>query len=103
MHAKGSLDDKIEHEFPHFAIDLVEPGRRRGSVLRPPFGATLSFTTALAAGGQRFFADDRLFLDLTPVLLAGHSLAIAPKLRLPLPVDADAAHRDFVTQKSVLN
>jgi len=68
-----------------------------------PFGATLSFTTALAAGGQRFFADDRLFLDLTPVLLAGHSLAIAPKLRLPLPVDADVAHRDFVTQKSVLN
>jgi len=62
-----------------------------------------TFATALAARGQRFFADDRLIVDLTPAVPFGHSLAIAPKLRLPLPADADAAYRDFVEDNSILN
>lgn len=62
-----------------------------------------TFATALAARGQRFFADDRLILDLTGATPAGHSLAIAAKLRLPLPPDADSGFRDFVDENAVLS
>ena len=65
-----------------------------------------TFATLLAAMGQRFFADDRLILDLSldpskngPI---GRSLAIAPKVRLPLPHEATMAYRDFVDENSVL-
>lgn len=61
-----------------------------------------TFATALAAHGQRFFADDRLILDLGRSLPIGLSLAIAPKLRLPLPADADAAYRAFVAETSLI-
>ncbi|MBL6952350.1 MAG: hypothetical protein ISR50_06935 [Alphaproteobacteria bacterium] len=65
-----------------------------------------TFATALASRGQRFFADDRLILDLraaAPDAPVGYSLAIAPKLRLPLPQDADTGYRDFVAENSVMN
>ncbi|MDP7547098.1 MAG: hypothetical protein QGF20_07375 [Alphaproteobacteria bacterium] len=69
-----------------------------------------TFATALASRGQRFFSDDRLVLDLGPSASSptapgppvGYSLAIAPKLRLPLPQDADPVYRDFVAQNSVI-
>jgi hypothetical protein len=65
-----------------------------------------TFATVLAARGRRFFADDRLVLDLAANLPAsppiGRSLAIAPKLRLPLPSEADAAYGEFVDGNSVL-
>lgn len=62
-----------------------------------------TFATTLAARGQRFFADDRLIVDLAPAVPIGHSLAIAPKLRLPLPPDSEATYRDFVADNSILN
>jgi len=65
-----------------------------------------TFATALASRGQRFFADDRLILDLHAATSSdapvGYSLAIAPKLRLPLPQDADTGYRDFVAENSVM-
>lgn len=61
-----------------------------------------TFATALASRGQRLFSDDRLVLDLTSNPPIGRSLAIAAKLRLPLPPDADADYRAFVAQNSVL-
>jgi hypothetical protein len=62
-----------------------------------------TFATVLAAHGQRFFADDRLILNLADAPPVGSSLAIAPKLRLPLPQEASEAYRDFVARNSVLN
>ena len=62
-----------------------------------------TFATVLASRGQRFFADDRLILNLADATPMGSSLAIAPKLRLPLPEEADDAYRDFVAGNGVLN
>ena len=62
-----------------------------------------TFTAVLAARGQRFFADDRLILDLSKPVPMGTSLAIAPKLRLPLPTEADTGSRDFVAENSILS
>lgn len=61
-----------------------------------------TFATVLAARGQRFFADDRLVLDLDMVPPLCRSLAIAPKLRLPLPPEADSPYRQFVARNSRL-
>ncbi|MDA1097393.1 MAG: hypothetical protein O2967_00295 [Proteobacteria bacterium] len=65
-----------------------------------------TFATLLASRGLRFFADDRLILDLGPAASTaapvGMSLAVAPKLRLPLPRNADARYRDFVAEHSVM-
>ncbi len=66
-------------------------------------GGKSTFATVLASRGQRFFADDRLILNLADTTPKGSSLAIAPKLRLPLPREADAAYRNFVARNSVLN
>lgn len=55
-----------------------------------------TLATALAMRGQRYFADDRLVLDLSTPHPMGRSLAMAPKLRLPLPPEADAGYRAFV-------
>ena len=61
-----------------------------------------TFSTVLAARGQKFFTDDRIVLDLSTDRPAGRSLAIAPKLRLPLPEEADEDYRDFVDDNSLL-
>ena len=66
-------------------------------------GGKSTFATVLASRGQRFFADDRLILNLAEATPVGSSLAIAPKLRLPLPREADAAYRNFVARNSGLN
>ena len=61
-----------------------------------------TFATLLAAMGQRCFADDRLILDLQGDVPNGLSLAIAPKVRLPLPEEATAVYGEFVDQYSIL-
>ncbi len=65
-----------------------------------------TIATVLASRGQRFFADDRLILNMAPsghsAAPVGISLAVAPKLRLPLPSNADTVYRDFVAEHSVM-
>ncbi|MDP6689879.1 MAG: hypothetical protein QF384_10320 [Alphaproteobacteria bacterium] len=61
-----------------------------------------TFATVLAARGIKFFSDDRLILDFSKSVPMGSSLAIAAKLRLPLPAEANAAYRDFVAENSIL-
>ncbi len=62
-----------------------------------------TFSTVLAALGQRFYADDRLVVDLSGGGAVGCSLAIAPKVRLPLPLEASDGYRDFIETNSILS
>jgi hypothetical protein len=71
-------------------------------LLGDSYGGKSTFSTALAARGYRFFSDDRIVLDLSSARPAGRSLAIAPKLRLPLPEEADDNYRKFVDENSQL-
>lgn len=67
------------------------------------FSGKSTLGVALAARGQRFFGDDRLVLSLAGEQPKGRSLAIAPKLRRPLPAEADAGFRDFVADNTYLD
>ena len=61
--------------------------------------STLSL--AWAALGRRFVCDDRLVIDFDAAP-DGIGMALTPKLRLPLPVEAPALFQEFVAEREVL-
>ena len=72
---------------------VVFPNRRRAG--------KSTLTVYLAAAGARIYADD--ILPIKAHGNRGSAPGIAPRLRLPLPENADAAFRDYVRRRSGLS
>jgi len=77
----------------------VEFGGRLVLLLGDNFAGKSTLAVALAARGARLWADDRIVLLEGPDGPQGETLALRPKLRLPLPAEADAATLAFVAAR----